>query len=191
MFSFIAMSEWSEWSDWSDCSSTCGNERLEQQSRTRTCVNDDMETCSGSSIEYRFCKLPACPANCVWTEWSCWAACSVTCGIGQRLRSRNCTSPPNKPCEAGDCRGSSVDFEECDAHCCPQDGGWSSWSTWTVCSKTCGCDGYQTRSRPCSSPTPKCGGYNCDGSNFESRRCNDKPCPIGRKLKFSETSVSG
>ncbi|WAR08189.1 ATS14-like protein [Mya arenaria] len=28
-----------------------------------------------------------------WTSWSDWSSCSVTCGIGQRQKSRSCQNP--------------------------------------------------------------------------------------------------
>lgn len=184
MFSPSERPEWSEWSEWSNCSASCGDERQERQSRTRTCTNNETETCSGSDTEYRFCKLPPCSDPCSWSHWSCWNKCSVTCDTGLRFRSRNCTSPPNEQCAAVNCPGNPSSSEECNARCCPQVGSWSNWSAWTACSKTCGCDGYKLRSRTCTNPSPSCGGHNCDGTDMEKQRCNRASCPIGETWKL-------
>ena len=55
-------------------------------------------------------------------------------------------------------------------------GGWSDWSGWGGCSKTCG-SGTQTRTRRCDNPEPGPGGDQCSGSSTESRTCNTASCP--------------
>ncbi|XP_062521112.1 A disintegrin and metalloproteinase with thrombospondin motifs adt-1-like [Corticium candelabrum] len=126
----------------------------------------------------RYCNLSECPSLCQWSEWSCWGECGATCGIGQRTRSRNCTSPPDEACDVTECGGMRFSYEECDARCCPQDGDWSGWGEWSDCSATCGCDGYRSRSRSCSDPSPRCGGSSCIGSGVDRRACNKEPCPL-------------
>ena len=57
------------------------------------------------------------------------------------------------------------------------DGGWSAWSNWTVCNHTCG-SGVSFRTRSCSNPEPKYGGYPCYGEKEESATCpEDKNIP--------------
>ncbi|XP_064013869.1 A disintegrin and metalloproteinase with thrombospondin motifs 7 isoform X1 [Pogoniulus pusillus] len=56
------------------------------------------------------------------------------------------------------------------------DGGWSPWSSWALCSRSCGA-GVQSAERQCSSPTPKYGGRYCLGERKRFRICNVKPCP--------------
>ena len=57
-------------------------------------------------------------------------------------------------------------------------GGYSPWSSWGVCSKSCD-RGTQTRSRACTSPPPAHGGRDCRnlGQANELRRCNTQNCP--------------
>ncbi len=54
-------------------------------------------------------------------------------------------------------------------------GGWSDWSPWTPCSKTCG-KGQKYRRRECNSPKPINGGSVCEGSNFEMKNCKIHSC---------------
>uniref|UniRef100_A0A1Y9IVM8 GON domain-containing protein n=1 Tax=Anopheles minimus TaxID=112268 RepID=A0A1Y9IVM8_9DIPT len=61
----------------------------------------------------------------------------------------------------------------------PQDGGWSSWSSFDTCSRTCG-GGIQKRTRECDSPKPKNGGKFCIGLRIEYRACNSQACPNSR-----------
>ena len=56
------------------------------------------------------------------------------------------------------------------------DGGWTDYSAWSDCTKTCG-TGTQTRTRTCTNPTPKGGGAVCTGDAEETQNCNTHPCP--------------
>ena len=50
-------------------------------------------------------------------------------------------------------------------------GGWSSWSRWGPCSRTCGA-GAAFRTRRCNNPRPSYGGAPCRGNSEEFRLCN-------------------
>lgn len=56
------------------------------------------------------------------------------------------------------------------------DGGWSVWSQWNSCSKSCG-TGLQQRSRNCTQPAPMHNGKPCEGEPWENRPCNVHACP--------------
>ena len=58
------------------------------------------------------------------------------------------------------------------------DGGYSEWSSWSQCSKTCG-DGRHSRSRSCTNPPPSPGGKDCSqlGPDTEYEDCSDGGCP--------------
>ena len=64
-------------------------------------------------------------------------------------------------------------------------GGYSEWTQWSGCSKTCG-NAYKKRERSCSNPPPKYGGSTCIDQGFgpaeETVSCNLNPCPS--KYKF-------
>ncbi|NXX96272.1 ATS7 metalloproteinase, partial [Centropus bengalensis] len=68
------------------------------------------------------------------------------------------------------------------------DGGWSSWSPWNSCSRSCGA-GVQSAERQCSSPTPKYGGRYCLGERKRFRICNVRPCPLD-KPSFRQVQCS-
>ena len=63
---------------------------------------------------------------------------------------------------------------------CLVDGGYTEWSFWSSCSKSCG-GGSQMRTRNCTSPLPIDGGLDCAdlniGGDEESRQCNAMVCP--------------
>lgn len=66
----------------------------------------------------------------------------------------------------------------------PVDGGYSDWSDWTSCSRSCG-PGVTSRHRTCNKPAPTEGGADCSnlGPAFEQRPCALRICPG----KFSAT----
>ena len=69
------------------------------------------------------------------------------------------------------------------------DGGYSSWGTWSKCSRSCGI-GFQLRSRTRTNPAPKFGGKTCYqhrrlGQARQRRMCNrNVNCP-GNKITIS------
>ena len=61
-------------------------------------------------------------------------------------------------------------------------GGWSGWSTWSPCDKTCG-GGLSERTRSCTNPPPYFGGKGCGPHHYESKECAVNECP-GQHLPF-------
>lgn len=63
-------------------------------------------------------------------------------------------------------------------------GGWSSWGSWSLCSKTCD-TGSQLRFRACSKPYPSNGGRPCRGNREIKKSCLIQKCPIvcGKNLR--------
>ncbi|KAJ7371466.1 hypothetical protein OS493_025365 [Desmophyllum pertusum] len=73
------------------------------------------------------------------------------------------------------------DYKEPDTVCpvgtpLPVNGGYSTWSAWSACSKTCS-TGYKVRARYCNNPRPANGGKDCSelGPSRETLVC--KPWP--------------
>ncbi|CAC5398721.1 A disintegrin and metalloproteinase with thrombospondin motifs 5,A disintegrin and metalloproteinase with thrombospondin motifs 18,A disintegrin and metalloproteinase with thrombospondin motifs 16 [Mytilus coruscus] len=60
----------------------------------------------------------------------------------------------------------------------PVDGGWSEWSIWSECSRSCG-GGVTKRERQCNKPLPQYGGMPCQGDDKVYKMCNIKVCPNG------------
>ncbi|XP_072172675.1 thrombospondin-2-like [Diadema setosum] len=108
-------------------------------------------------------------------EWSNFTECSRTCGDGFQLRERSCPQHPiGRRCGLEDI----LDTKLCFLRHCPIDGGWTSWSRWSTCSKSCGNDAIRARSRFCFNPPPRYGGQNCQGPRRETGPCpNRRACP--------------
>ena len=67
------------------------------------------------------------------------------------------------------------------------DGGFSTWSSFGSCSKTCGY-GQKERSRTCTNPAPAHGGDDCVGETSESMECKIKECP-SKNLSVFEIAI--
>jgi hypothetical protein len=156
-----ACESWSEWSVFGPCNTSCGpGNRMRSRSCFSHRLNQEVATapgCIGLPVESTTCGNPACPT---WVTWSQWSACSVSCGMGQRLRKRACT-------QVGLCPGESVNYERCGQSC------FSAWSMWSACSATC-LGGQQFRARDCiySAET----GTECIGLSEESKTCASNYC---------------
>lgn len=106
----------------------------------------------------------------------------MTCGIGEKVRNRTCDALDSNINDTLTCNGTVTDRVHCvNKPCDPVNGNWSSWSTFSECSKSCG-GGFQTRTRYCDNPFPQYGGSDCEGESADIRNCNEHDCP-GNLLK--------
>lgn len=150
----------SEWSEWSYCSVTCGmgkRERhrfyLDKKAHLRACneVLKEEDLCYAAQ---KICspsqKHRPQDSICAVTEWSPWSACSVSCGLGQKIRTRHykshrdykrCSRCPNQPeleqtieCQAPENAMCDKDSEIEETEACPD----TEWSVWSPCSVSCG-----------------------------------------------------
>ncbi|XP_052105125.1 uncharacterized protein LOC127738077 isoform X2 [Mytilus californianus] len=168
---------WTEYGEWSPCTKSCGTG---ERSRTRTCTSPSPayggKTCDGKSQETESCNTDECPVDGGWTEYGEWSPCTKSCGPGERVRTRTCTSPT--PANGGKkCDGRSQETESCYRDECPVDGGWTDYGEWSPCTKSCG-TGERFRTRTCTSPAPAYGGKKCDGGSQEKESCNTVECPV-------------
>ncbi|GFS05101.1 SCO-spondin-like [Elysia marginata] len=115
-----------------------------------------------------------CDVNGVWSLWSSWSQCSVTCEGGFQTRTRQCNHPA-KQHGGRDCQGESVQTRSCTLDMCPVNGVWQAWGPWDACSVTCG-NGTQSRRRNCHGPFYN--GEECQGEANQTRDCMDKHCPV-------------
>jgi len=171
----VVDSRWSGYGAWGACSVTSG---IGIQTRTRHCIRGDAcgrSLCSGPSQETRSCGRAVVVVNGNWGSWSGYGPCSKTCDCGVMKRSRVCNNPA--PSGGGaSCVGEATQAEPCNkGKPCPINGGWSMWSTFTGCSRTCG-GGIHIRTRTCTNPIPEYGGASCAGPAQESESCGTAQC---------------
>uniref|UniRef100_A0A8C4ZJ04 SCO-spondin n=1 Tax=Gadus morhua TaxID=8049 RepID=A0A8C4ZJ04_GADMO len=145
--------------------------------------------CSSCSCEHGLwnCSLAHCPLDGGLSPWGPWSPCSLSCGgLGLKSRSRGCTKPP--PAHGGrDCQGVRLENTYCQAPDCPdEDTGFSPWSSWSPCSRTCSdarTPATKTRQRRCVSPP-------CSGAPHQEKACNLPQCPDGGAVCVGEGCVS-
>ncbi|XP_070563732.1 A disintegrin and metalloproteinase with thrombospondin motifs adt-1-like [Ptychodera flava] len=163
---------WYQWGSWSECSMSCGSG---ERSRYRECEEPQFggEPCSGPRNDTETCNTNPCPVDGYYDTWGNWSGCSVSCGGGNHTRARSCIGPfyDGKPCN-----GSSLQQDECNTQHCPINGGWSEWTSWSVCSTTCDF-GRKHRTRLCDNPEPQYGGLPCPGKASQGIRCYIIICP--------------
>ncbi|XP_032574245.1 semaphorin-5A [Drosophila sechellia] len=155
----------SDAADWSPCSVSCGG-GVQQRHR-------------GRGSQSRVCNIHACPAeeqlssnsldneveHGEWGCWSEWSACSVTCGLGLRRRTRRCLAGHDRFCQ-----GRALEEQKCEMVPCEDFLGWSAWSEWSSCSS----DGIRLRHRRCLVEQP--GSMECRGAEFEKTACVPNEC---------------
>ncbi|XP_076243278.1 A disintegrin and metalloproteinase with thrombospondin motifs 3 [Calliopsis andreniformis] len=93
----------------------------------------------------------------------------------------------SKWCINGRCQWSNKNFDFGIALNRPRDGGWSAWSAWDKCSRTCGV-GIQCRTRKCNRPLPAYGGKYCSGSSDDCKLCNLPKCSSPIDLRAQQCS---
>ncbi|XP_063003641.1 SCO-spondin-like [Elgaria multicarinata webbii] len=118
----------------------------------------------------------------------CHEGCS--CPDGLFLQGDTCLPLSECPCyHQGELhqRGSTVPLDscnnctcidgemECGTEPCPVDCGWSGWTAWGSCSRTCNV-GTRRRYRSSSEPPAAAGGQLCQGSSVEIEFCSLQPC---------------
>lgn len=169
---------WGPWYPWQPCSKSCGTGI---RTRTRSCIYPPPahggKDCAGKSDDKDTCNTKPCPVDGNWTLWTPWSSCTESCGPGTMKRTRTCSNP--QPMYRGkQCKGTGYAIKKCENIRCPQDGGWSLWSSWSPCPVTCGL-GFRIRSRMCNSPKPMYGGSSCKGPYTEKLDCRGgRPCPV-------------
>ncbi|KAM4549587.1 adhesion G protein-coupled receptor B2 isoform 7-T7 [Fundulus diaphanus] len=123
-------------------------------------------------------------------EWSPWSVCSLTCGQGWQVRTRSCVSSPYGTL----CSGALRETRMCNnTVSCPGEPGiissvhgqWEEWSSWSLCSVTCG-RGFRTRIRKCMDG----GGVQpCGQPELQTKPCNIAVCPVeGQWLEWGTWS---
>jgi len=167
--------EWGPWTKWTECSKDCGGGKSKRfRDVIQTMKNAGLQ-CLGSDEEENPCNSQECPVDCVWSDWTSWSGCDVTCLGGNKARTRY-----HKVSDAfggQPCPGSASEKLECGLPECPIDCRLNAWSFWGECSVSCGKgQRYRTRSRAES----RNGGKTCDGALIDQEDCFNAPqlgCP--------------
>merc|ERR1719167_650565 len=146
------------WTRWSACSTSCG---LGTRQRTRVCrsLQTLLPTCPDEiklHSKHIWKQTVKCKRSCpvfgqaqrprtgLWEPgpWTPWSACSTSCGLGTRQRTRVCrdfyTYQPTCPDEFK--LHSNYVWKQtvkCKKRSCPVDGGWAEWAEWSECSQNC------------------------------------------------------
>uniref|UniRef100_A0A667YJF4 SCO-spondin n=1 Tax=Myripristis murdjan TaxID=586833 RepID=A0A667YJF4_9TELE len=129
------------------------------------------------------CSLEHCPVDGGLSPWGPWSPCSLSCGgLGLKTRSRGCTHPA--PAHGGrDCQGPRQETTYCQAPDCPdEDAGFSPWSSWSPCTKTCSdalSPAMKSRHRSCIKPP-------CFGDSHQEKACNLPQCSGGGEVCVGE-----
>lgn len=76
-----------------------------------------------------------------------------------------------------DCKGPFEEVKSCNTIPCGKEGGWSSWSAWSPCSKECDL-GKQVSTRSCTQPEPVKKELSCKGETTRKRSCYEQICPV-------------
>ncbi|XP_068713234.1 mucin-like protein [Montipora foliosa] len=140
-----------------------------------------------TATEPSYTNQPAACSNANWlhtldglnigiSDFEDWRECNATCGGAIMTRRRTCTNPP--PSNGGTCCvGDNLEAKCCNTGPCTVDvdGGWSNWSAYGECSKTCG-RGRKYRTRTCTNPPKSGNGKDCKGKAKKGKRCKVKPC---------------
>ncbi|XP_041847336.1 properdin-like [Melanotaenia boesemani] len=188
---------WTNWSNWSECSAACILQgEIPKRTRRRSCTNPAPSSnpagqpCNGEDSQVEDCtRLPYCPVNGNWGQWSSYTPCPVTCGMGQQVKTRTCDNPAAQH-GGKECPGTSRETLTCSTNVqCPVNGVWSDWTAWGECyspyeGRTINCKtsgGKNNRTRTCLHREH--GGALCEGDQLsEIRVCYDvNGCPFKGK----------
>ena len=132
-------------------------------------------------VEARTCEAgrPACPVDCVLSEWSKFSKCTNDCGGGIRTGTRKVlTAAANKgkKCQA------VKRTRPCNSRPCPIKCIVTDFAAWSSCSRTCG-KGISTRKRDIVVRAGARGAYtNTCPDTVQVRECEVRKCPVDCEL---------
>lgn len=66
------------------------------------------------------------------------------------------------------------------------DGGWSNWTVWSDCSRTCG-SGVAFQERYCNNPAPSHGGRYCVGDHRRHKICSTEVTALQYRLEHCKS----
>mmetsp|Transcript_115679 Transcript_115679/g.222982 ORF Transcript_115679/g.222982 Transcript_115679/m.222982 type:complete len:1635 (+) Transcript_115679:49-4953(+) len=159
-----------EWSEWQapQCTGLCARQRV-----IRVNNNKCGTPCSGNLVETKRCNTTCDePQDCLMGSWGTWSNCPDMHQQSMRVRVIKV-----EPANGGEqCPGPLRETKSCmTAHELFQDCGFTDWSPWGACTKTCN-NGWHYRTRTPNYPPPTGGGSMCSGSLKEIESCGRVDC---------------
>ena len=150
-------------------------------------------------------KKPSCPSiTKQWTQGSNTCTTTIpTTDSGSTTTAQDTTFPLTGTalysCTSG-VWTTPLSSKTC-ANTTPINGGWSSYSSYTPCTKACG-GGTQTKRRTCSNPSPQHGGNECTKENntkttpqnrveTQTQQCNTQRCTLRIQGGWTRWSWTG
>ncbi|XP_072010680.1 SCO-spondin-like isoform X3 [Engystomops pustulosus] len=182
--------------------------------QTRECNTQPCrDSCPGSMVYQTAAECRrgggACPRLCLdqAAHVECAASCYEGCYCPEGLFLQNSSCVPRSECvcyhrgevlspgevrtldACNNCTCSSGEMV-CSSEPCPVDCGWSSWTPWSSCSRTCNV-GTRRRYRSKTNPPAAFGGRPCEGTGVAIEFCSLQPCKgvAGDWGPWSECSV--
>ncbi|XP_039610072.1 SCO-spondin [Polypterus senegalus] len=131
---------------------------------TKMQINCNNCTCVNGTFT---CTAHECPK---YSPWGQWSECSVSCGVGVRIRSRTCEETPRSL----PCTDETSQRDDCQQPSCPVDCVASEWSEWSECSATCN-GGVSVRNKTIIRHAEH-GGEDCPIPLLLQRACNAHNC---------------
>ena len=131
----------------------------------------------GLICTFRWNRRRRCNSSpCSWV----WSSCSRPCGRGWQS--------PRITRQKGACGRCNLPSSRwCNTQCCPVNCRWTSWSSYSLCSKSCGI-GTRFRTRHIA-VAPSCNGAACYGGDTEVAFCQFNPiCPSDHRRNKSPSN---
>lgn len=160
------------WGSWDACSVTCGPGVHTRARLILSAARAGGGACPTLTMSGDCHAQDACPIHCSVSSWASWSACPKSCdrGIQERIRSIDTT-----PKFGGFACPTLFEQRACNAHRCPINCEVSSFSSWGLCTTTCG-GGIKKKMRVITVDTAF-GGMPCPPLEM-TQACNTKPCPV-------------
>jgi len=173
----------SNWTDWTKCEPFCAG----TQTRSRSIMVDSAfgGAACGALTQSQECSNIC--ADCKWSNWGAWGACSKSCSGGVQNRSRF-IAVAAKGEGVVNCTGDASQTQGCNNDECPLDCQYEDWGRWSTCMPFC--KGTRERTRAVK-VEPAFGGAACTNLSQKeacSNFCAD--CVWTNWTQWSDCSTS-